>query len=179
MEEIGIKPKLDLKRYWDLSSSYYGRVEETFEDRLPKIVSGKILDWGCSIGFTSKELSILYPNCSITGLDISFFKKWPKEEKNISFVQGDGYFPPFKEETFDAVFCMNNLTLLLERTRDYNEFIKKSVLSIGSLVKPKGYLIFSDCDSWKIFQKESKNFKVHSHSDRIRPALDFFNLWLT
>ena len=164
--------------YWPLKVSYTGRVAETFGYDLPNIPSGKILDMGCCDGLTSRELKGLYPNCHIIGLDYYFSYNWADNEK-LSFIHADGYHAPFKPESFDAVFCMNNISLVLQSPKTKTVKIKKALFDLGILVKKDGYLLTSSCDSWRIFQRSSGNFKLIKPSAQSADSLELIESWLT
>ena len=144
---------------WESTESWYGRVEETFGSKLPRITEGIILDLGCSQGATTSELCRLYPKTRVIGIDLNFDRLINSpyiEPDNLSnrekrdFLVADGYRLPFREGTFDAVFCMNNLAHLLTEEHflnpDYNEeknIILRQFLNISKTIKRGGYFLIS------------------------------------
>ena len=176
--------------YHIAGGTYPNRVGKTFGKDLPKIRRGRILDWGCSIGQTTIDLATLYPDATVLGIDINprnlclsdesvsdarqgFARlgdhviKCPGKEYKIpaGFILGDGFKPPFPDNTFNAVFCMNNLYYLhLYRT---NEHIRKQLPKIASIVKPGGYLLVSGDTNYIILRKTKGTLREHRISDKL------------
>src|SRR3989338_630638 len=57
--------------YWIMDITSPTMVYHTFGDRLPKGIKGAIVYAGCSCGHTTTEISHLYPEASVIGVDIS------------------------------------------------------------------------------------------------------------
>ena len=88
-----------------------------------------ILDVGCGSGIITATLSKLYPNISITGLDLSeerfnHEKQAHSNLENLTFVQANAEKMPFDNEQFDIVFirflleyCQSPLSIIKEMIR--------------------------------------------------------------
>ncbi|MEK6889631.1 MAG: class I SAM-dependent methyltransferase [Nanoarchaeota archaeon] len=132
--------------YHDMSLTYSGRVQRTFGSLLPDRDGVDILDLGCSRGLTTKDIFQLYPGSRVIGIDVNeenvnAARKINKREgKNLRFLVGDGYFPPFKDERFDIVFAMNNLFYAFAESP---QEIGPLMPNIGRTVKPDGVLLIS------------------------------------
>ena len=175
------------KGYHARCLDFYGRFEETFRGYVPPVKkNGIILDFGCANGNTTIEIANKYPDCKVIGIDlfierikscndnIMVAKKGhinaydPFSENNIvnhaqlnvippNFLVSDGFKAPFKDETFDAVFCMNNIyfTSLLvdDRTFAQRLFQITRLLKQGSFSKPGGLLVISGGKSYLVMQR--------------------------
>lgn len=130
--------------YWTNPFTSDGRVVEQFGSRLPNIKNGLILDIGCSVGMTTRELSQIYPDSTVIGMDINHLAVGAARDAGRSerLVVADAYLPPFKDGIFDAIFCMNNVALILDNLR-YRGVDKLYLGRIEKLAKPDGHLLFS------------------------------------
>jgi SAM-dependent methyltransferase len=142
--------------YWNSCGTKYGRVKEDFEDKLPEIVNGDILDIGCSFGETTREISDKYKGSKVTGIDTCYERiAFARENNpNCEFLVQDGYNPNFEEHSFDGVFCMNNLWYLISKKRFRVK--RDSLLRISTLVKDGGYLLFSGNNSGVILRNTGR-----------------------
>ncbi len=125
--------------YWERNETREMRVEMSFENNLPEVPEGgRILDMGCSIGWTTEELTRLYPGREVIGMDINFgVVQRASNERKGKYLCGDGYLMPFKENTFDVVFAMNNIALAIPGL--VREGLLKKVLSeLKFVTKPSG-----------------------------------------
>jgi SAM-dependent methyltransferase len=62
--------------YHNCLSTYYGRVINTFGANIPEIRhGGKVLDWGCSKGYTTFELANIHEGCSVIGIELRGYMK--------------------------------------------------------------------------------------------------------
>ena len=165
-----LNSKIDLspnQKYWEFEYTEYGRVKRVFGKVLPEIPSGRILDLGCSVGDTTQELSMLYPRLNIIGIDINplavkaAIREYGNSEK-LKFVVADGYKSPFPDETFDAIFCMNNISFAYKTWEDSDnlrdEFFRNAIQSIGRMVKDEGWLLISG-EGRAVSQKFNNKFK--------------------
>jgi len=176
--------------YHITGGTYPDRVKNTFGKDLPKIRHGRILDMGCSIGQTTIELATRYPDSTIIGIDINpcnlclsdesisdarqgfdrlgdqVIKCSGREYKMpTGFILGDGFRPPFPDNTFNAVFCMNNIYYMhLHRT---NEHVRRRLPQIANIVKPGGYLLVSGNTNYIILRKIKGTLKEHRISDEL------------
>jgi SAM-dependent methyltransferase len=130
--------------YWPMNETCR-RVKFTFKENLPSILSGKILDLGCSIGLTTEEIAHIYPNCNIYGLDLNpktiEIAKERVKNRNIEFIVGDGFKQPFSAEYFNGIFCMNNLGFTFNPGEP--QIFKGHLDNVLSMLKNESYLLFS------------------------------------
>jgi len=139
-------------KYWGFGFTRPHRIPRTF-GKLPKFSNGPILDFGCYNGETTKWLSKKYPSLDVIGVEY-FFDRLPKKTSQ-KFVCGDGL-KIFKPESFEAVFCLNNLYYQLRYKSHYEDLekrnqditkaeniMKQMLGDLGRLVQEKGYLFFS------------------------------------
>jgi len=185
------------KGYHTASRCYYGRVAETFGRNLPRIKQARILDFGCSIGWTTIELANLYPDSSVIGIDIRRYsildalqnRDRTKKEGIVAefrdilvgnhlvyrpclktpdhFFIADGFHAPFKAETFEAVFCMNNIYYIVSHAE--KQLATERLNQIARLVKPGGFLLISGCSTdlendYIILKKRAQGFVQHKIS---------------
>lgn len=167
--------KLD-KLKWNGITNYSERVITTFKLDLPRDITEPILDLGCSLGKTTEELKKLFSNSLVIGLEYKSsllrelrfrLKRGIKKTCGEKYVWGDGYFPPFREQSFGAVFCMNNLGFVVDILGECED--RKKVLSfakdIGDLVKDDGYLLISTFDAYRVLRRKGKIFKIEAKSN--------------
>lgn len=109
-----------------------------------------VLDVGCADGVFSNVIFKSTNAKKFIGLDIVKSsvdwanKHWAKN-KRMKFIVGDAHKLPFKDETFDAVFCLEALEHVVNPVQVFKEF--KRVMKKG------GYGVFlvpSDNDLFKI-----------------------------
>lgn len=146
--------------------TFKGRVTRSLKNLLPEIDGGNILDWGCSQGMTTREISEIYPTSNVIGIDlnpeaIQRARSLNEGIGNLEFVVGDGYDHNFENIKFDAVFAMNNLVYGFEKIYHYEKElarVRKSIQHIGSLVKNGGCLIISKETNVARYDKDSRGF---------------------
>ncbi len=159
----------------DISFTVKGRVKDEFQEHLPNISSGTILDAGCSYGYTTEELAELYPACKVIGIDINniqaarYVGEWDKARQAVSnrlwfktanLYLVDRHFPP---RTFEAIFCMNNwIKVEHELSLQQNRMIRQGM---ESRLKEDGFLCISGQSEYgfdfgrAIFQKKKGRLK--------------------
>jgi SAM-dependent methyltransferase len=140
------------RHYHENSHTYVNRVNSTYNNDLPKIVEGTILDIGCAIGVTSKELAGIYLGCKTIGLDkynpsMPFpylnVPTWRNLSScNLDFLVANGYDLPFADKVFDGVFIMNNLYPFAMDLMD-DSAVKDILHNIKRKVKIGGYISFA------------------------------------
>lgn len=159
--------------YWNSPATGYGRVEEDFGTNLPLIKTGRILDLGCSEGRSTKEIQIIYPNCRVIGID-RFEERIEKARKNApdcEFLIADAYKElPFPANSFEAVFCMNNLWYIMSKQR--NMVPEQVFHRIFDLIKPEGYLFFSGSVKGAILRKENPITLQYRRPKDFAPQVD-------
>lgn len=111
-----------------------------------------------TIPSTKKGYVVVYNNsiASLVKEDISKETILPK-----FFVVADGFYAPFNDKTFKAVFCMNNIYYILNKSKPDDFLIKMK--GITRLVSDSGYLLISGTDNLinnelVIFQNNNSNF---------------------
>ncbi len=119
---------------------------------------GNILDWGCASGVSSHSLKDLYPQATIIGIDVRRDIIFGKRREGIVLLYADGYQMPFRDEFFDAIYCINILSIVAN-----NETVKgldEKVAEIMKIVKEGGYLIVGDDFNRVIFRRMRGEFSV-------------------
>lgn len=100
-------------------------------------VDGEILDIGCCDGYFTHFILRNSKSKHIIGIDvldhaISYAQKRYKKEKKLTFQLGEAHALPFKDKTFDHIFCLEALEHVEDPLIVLNEM--KRVL------KPKGMI---------------------------------------
>ncbi len=152
--------------YWRVNFTKENRVIRTFRDSLPDLTVGNILDMGCNEGLTTEELQELYPGSRVVGIDIDKerVKEALKNKRKGNFLVSDGYQPPFRGDSFDLVFCMNNIAMM----SDINDETYRNMLSgITRVLKPGGKLLVSNGGDYVILTKTLEGFVLRSSSIEI------------
>lgn len=115
-----------------------------FRRRVVEIINGleikendKILDCGCGEGFYVMVISSLFPKVKLVGLDhdpaiLKKAQRWLKNKKNITWILGDIYKIPFKDNYFDKII----LSEVLEHIPDDLCALKE----VKRVLKPGGML---------------------------------------
>ncbi len=160
--------------YHTLDLSYCGRVRETFGKDPPQLLHGNILDIGCSLGETTLELSTLYPQATVFGIDINISRiKYASDMikgKNVFHLVADGLNIPFPENSYDAVFCMNNIYHVLAnppRPKNSLRLAHDSLRGLAPVVADQGYLLLSSLENWIIFRRQEGHFcTISEHATR-------------
>lgn len=93
----------------------------------------KLLDAGCGEGFISDLIYRNIENVQITGLEYTeeALKVARQMNQNITFVQGDIYQMPFKDNAFDIVLCTEVL-----------EHLEKPDLALQELARVAEHTVF-------------------------------------
>ena len=158
------------------------------QEFLPKeneIPSLRILDVGCEKGNETIQLSFLYPNHKILGIDINEEhihscenridkiitglkkdKKIKEDERkitlsrleNIEFEVGDGYEINFKEK-FSMIFFMNNILFVLQKNQIPN--LCQILENVNNHLGKNGFLIFTANHEF-IILKKGKNYSIYN-----------------
>ncbi|MEM0201208.1 MAG: methyltransferase domain-containing protein [Candidatus Micrarchaeaceae archaeon] len=103
------------------------RVRIAINKNIPSANNGYVIVYNNSIGSLVKEQipeKLIIPNF---------------------FLISDGFYPPFKDGTFKAVFCMNNIYYILNKSKPNDLSLK--IKGITRLVSNEGYLIISGTDN--------------------------------
>ncbi|MDE1849024.1 MAG: class I SAM-dependent methyltransferase [Nanoarchaeota archaeon] len=98
----------------------------------------KVLEVGCTNGFTSLEIARLL-NCRVWGIDINknsiINAKSRIRKEKVKFLYGNAYNIPFKDNYFDLVICSNATSFMSDKTR--------AILEYKRVVKPWGFIAIS------------------------------------
>jgi ubiquinone/menaquinone biosynthesis C-methylase UbiE len=130
-----------------------------FYKSILKEFKGKVLDVGCGLG----EFIGAYPNSS--GIDINHYSVNYCKEKGLDAKVGSVYKIPFKNKSFDGIFCLCVL-----------EHLKKPEIAIKEMyriLKPNGKLILiipTECG----FRRDKTHIKFWD-KDNIKRLLEKFN----
>lgn len=105
-------------------------LKNSFLDR-----KSKVLEVGCTNGFTSLEITRLL-GCKVWGIDINEksllnAKKRVKKER-VKFLYGNAYKIPFKNNYFDMVVCSNATSFMENKSKAMSEYKR--------VVKPWGFI---------------------------------------
>lgn len=131
--------------YWTKGATDKRRMALLFGNMLPILpADARILDLGCSVGWTTEEIAELYPGATVIGIDVNGerIRDANLMAKNARFLVADGYALPFADESFDAVFCANNVMFMLEEL-DRNGMLSKVFGGIERVAKPQGYFLLA------------------------------------
>lgn len=161
-ETLEHKTDLELP-YWNAHTTWK-RVKYTFGKSLPFLHCGNILDLGCSEGLTTEELQEHYPDSRVVGVDCcrEEIKEARIKKRKGKFVYADGYKLRYPDETFDLVFCMNNIGFVLgDKT---NETYRNVLSRISRLVKPNGSFLVSLGVNYIILKNNGKGFELEDSS---------------
>ncbi|PIN69530.1 hypothetical protein COV93_05180 [Candidatus Woesearchaeota archaeon CG11_big_fil_rev_8_21_14_0_20_43_8] len=162
--------RYDSSLYHKFTFSWANRVKETFGYSLPKITPGKVLDFGCADGSTTAELSFLYPDSFIIGIDINTYQLEAasyRADDRVSFMYADGYYIDkyFENDSFDIVFAMNNLTDICNMLP--KRFLNGILERIVDVIKPDGYLCIASMGNYCVLRlDDDKDASVISRSGR-------------
>jgi len=119
----------------------------------------KILDLACGWGRHAIELG--KRGYKVTGLDLNpLYLKVAKKESTklkltIDWVEGDIRKLPFKDDSFDVVYCLSNSFGYFQKEKEHQEVIKE----VARVLKPKGRFLldFLPLEALAFnFQKERK-----------------------
>lgn len=114
-----------------------------------KIITGlnfkNILDIGCAGGTITNNISHIFPQAKITGVDVypRAIEYGRRKYPDIKFVLGDAQNIPFKNKSFDLVVCYETLEHLinpLEALREIKRVLKSD--GVALIAMDSGSLLF-------------------------------------
>jgi len=125
--DLAIKKNV-FQKFW-----HWRRFNELSKITTP--VNGKIVDIGCHSGLLTQKIVNWTGADKIYGLDISpkAIEKAKKRIKNGYFVVGDAQKLPFKNNFFEAAFCIEMI--------EHVDFPQKVLAQIYRVVKKNGYAV--------------------------------------
>jgi SAM-dependent methyltransferase len=127
------------------TDTYYGEIVEeevasffNYMGILPEDLRGKVvLDAGCGCGRLTRELGKYA--AQVYGIDIassiSCIHEYCEEAQNVRIIQADIIDPPFKDASFDLVFCKLAVCYVHQPEQAFSR--------LSTLVKPGGRLFVS------------------------------------
>jgi ubiquinone/menaquinone biosynthesis C-methylase UbiE len=106
--------------------------------KLAEKVNGKVLDIGCADGTFTKIILEKTKAKQIIGIDIlekvvNHASKRFKKNKKMKFQVADAHDLPFKDNSFEAVFCLEAMEHIINPKKVFKE--------IKRVLAPGGYLI--------------------------------------
>ena len=127
----------------------------------------KILDCGCGIGGVMKQISLLYPDTEIHGINISdgqieMAKEVLKKSNNCHLSVQDFSNTDYNDNTFDIVYFCESIC--------YNDY-SKTIKEVYRILKPNGILYIKD-----LIIKCPKDKLTESELDKLN---NFIDSWYT
>ncbi|MFA7402990.1 MAG: class I SAM-dependent methyltransferase [Pelobacteraceae bacterium] len=110
-------------RYWD----YRDRVAFQY------IIGKDILDAGCGEGITLEKLTMLFPDCTVVGIDTEPENLELCRSYNLPVLEGSLYSLPFADASFD--------TVLFSEVIEHLEKPEKALSEIWRVLRPGGRVI--------------------------------------
>lgn len=125
--DLGIKRNL-FQKFW-----HYKRFKEVLKSTTP--IGGKMVDIGCHSGLFTKKIIDKVAAKDIYGVDISTqaIKKAKGRIKQGNFQVADAQKLPFKNNYFDAAFCLEMI--------EHVDSPKKVISEIHRVLRKNGYAI--------------------------------------
>ncbi len=140
------------KDFWDKESNRYERLNRNHLKKIKKIQGllnlkdgDSILEVGIGTGVHAKYI-LDRENIKFTGVDISLqmlqrSRKYLDEYKdNVSLIAADGIALPFRNDSFDAVFCNATLHHLIDPFTGLKEMYR--------IIKPGGRIAVMEPNLW-------------------------------
>ncbi|MFN0207636.1 MAG: class I SAM-dependent methyltransferase [Planctomycetota bacterium] len=155
-----LAPQYAIRYGYEFSRLFQYEWHEQMFREMPEKVVGAALDLGCGTGFFLADVRT--HSRQAVGLDISYemLDLAQKELPDTFTAQGDAENLPFKESSFDVVFCKGSL----HHTRDHEGFLK----GCRRVLRPGGVLILSEpCNDNPIIR--FARFLLYRFSSRFHP----------
>ncbi|MBW2976628.1 class I SAM-dependent methyltransferase [Candidatus Woesearchaeota archaeon] len=148
------------------------RVKRTFGNSIP-LLGTKILDAGCSRGKTTCEISDLFPNSIVIGIDNQpevineaiLQNQKSLSKRKIEFRIGD-FYNLANGEKYDSIFMMNNLYYCLFDDRMSNDQIGSIINGVKLSLTEKGYFLVSSPANFVIYQKSNESLEKINESEK-------------
>lgn len=136
--EKGVKQNI-LQRIW------HTKKLSTFKEVIDGVKYKKILDVGCAGGTFTNNISSIFPQAKITGIDIypRAIEYGKNKYPHINFILSDVHNLPFKNNTFDLIVCYETIEHIVNPLRALIE-IKRVLKNDGSalIAMDSGSLLF-------------------------------------
>jgi len=132
---------------------------KSFLDFLNLRKTDSVLEVGSGIGLLAKEVAQKIPHGQVTGLEKSEdqLKKCSAPLPNLTFVKGDAHNMPFKDSTFDIVYCRYILEHVANPLRVLNEVWRVLVNGGRLFIQENNILaieMYPECPNFKkVWQK--------------------------
>jgi SAM-dependent methyltransferase len=150
---------------WGLTRA--GRMRQSIQPEHLELLRGKkVVDAGCSLGYTTNELSQIF-NTTVIGIDIDYQRIEEAREsgRRGKFRVADGYFLSkfFKQNSQDSIFMMSNLYIAMSGLND--EKLAEILGNSAKVLSHNGHLCIGSDENYVIFRSlKNKLSKVASHS---------------
>lgn len=113
---------------------------------LPNTQPTKILDIGCGFGTTAHQLLRLFPNTSITGVNLNEAQTAlangrladPEIRERAKFVVADFQATPFSDDSFDAAYALESACFAEGKTKS------KLIKETARVLRPSGRFVVVD-----------------------------------
>jgi ubiquinone/menaquinone biosynthesis C-methylase UbiE len=114
----------------------------------------RVLEVGSGIGLLATEVAKKIPGGQVTGLEKSAdqMKKCPSALPNLTFVKGDAHNMPFKDESFDLVYCRYILEHVANPIKVLNEVWRVLIKGGRVFVQENNILaieMYPECPNFK------------------------------
>lgn len=144
-------------------------VFEGVKEVFVKTPKAAYLDVGCSSGFLIQELKRAFPELQIIGADYddTALQNAQKLLVDVPLVQFDLTNCPFKDNTFDAITCLNVLEHISDDSKAFSE--------LNRIVKPGGRLVITVPafqSLYDIYDEVHHHYRRYSLSDLTQKAGD-------
>jgi len=139
-------------RVWNSNNTRKNRISETLEkNRITLeqfgVKKGRILDWGCGKGLTTRELGKLVPESEVLGIDISQeqidIANSRRKNKRVRFECVDGCDLENIAQGYSLITAMNNLMYGLAQINISVEEFQRVVGGLKGKLDDDGVLLLS------------------------------------
>lgn len=163
--EKGVKENI-LQRIWHTKKLY------AFKQIANGVKCKRVLDIGCAGGTFTNNVSQVFPQAKITGIDVysRAIKYGKKEYPHINFILADAQNIPFKDKSFDLVICYETIEHLINplgALKEIRRVLKND--GVALIAMDSGSLLFRIV--WWFWEKTKgkvwKDAHIHrlSHND--------------
>jgi ubiquinone/menaquinone biosynthesis C-methylase UbiE len=127
---------------------------KSFVSFLKLRTTDKVLEVGSGLGLLAKEAALKIPNGQVTGLEKSAdqLKKCPSGLPNLDFIKGDAHNMPFRNNSFDVVYCRYILEHVANPLKVLNEVWRVLINGGRLFVQENNILaieIYPECPHFK------------------------------
>jgi ubiquinone/menaquinone biosynthesis C-methylase UbiE len=114
----------------------------------------RVLEVGSGLGLLAKELALRIPDGKVTGLEKSQkqLRLCPSSISNLTFIKGDAHNMPFKNNSFDVVYCRYILEHVANPLKVLNE-VRRVLIKGGRLYVQENNILaiemYPECPHFK------------------------------